>query len=471
MKRATCSLVALLLAAGCGSVAAERELAESGIAALLHERTGHAPGPRPSDDGELVPLARELLGQPLVEETAVRIALLNNRRVAEHLAQLGVHTAERVEASRLANPLLTANAKFFDSGTEVELGITESLLDVFFVGARRRIAESEFEAARLHIAELLVRLVHDVKRAFVEVRVASAQAANARDVLRTAQAAAELMAELHRAGNVIDPDLTTEELALARAQRTSTRAEAALAEARESVNVLLGLWDDAVAWTIEGALPEDPAAGLDLEGVELRALHASLELSAVRAEATAQARRLGMAGWESVLSPGEIGVVAKQEPGESEWGLGPAIGLSLPLFQAGDAPRAAAAAGLEAVRARHVATAVEVRSAARRLRERSRALTEQARSLREIELPKSSRLVRETLRNYNAMQIGVFDVFVARQQEIEVQQGYLETLGAAWTARIDLEELLAGSLNEARLDASSPVSTSHASGTAARRGH
>ena len=80
-------------------------------------------------------------------------------------------------------------------------------------------------------------------------------------------------------------------------------------------------------------------------------------------------------------------------------------------------------------------------------------MADQLRFIQAEELPKSKRLVRETLRNYNAMQIGAFGVFVARQQEIESMQGYVETLRAAWTARIDLEELLAGSFRESRVEA------------------
>lgn len=80
-------------------------------------------------------------------------------------------------------------------------------------------------------------------------------------------------------------------------------------------------------------------------------------------------------------------------------------------------------------------------------------MADQARFIRAEELPKSKRLVRETLRNYNAMQIGAFGVFVARQQEIEAMQNYVKTLREAWTARIDLEELLAGSYRESRVEA------------------
>ncbi len=452
-SRLILGLVLSVSTSSCASIGEKRETATADIAGLMRERTGFEPSALMPHDGSIAEPARQLLAQPLTEEAAIRIALLNNRQVAAAFARLGVGVAELHQAGLLANPVLAANAKFFGGGTEIELGITESLLDVFFVGARKRVAEAEFEATRLHIAERMVGLVYDVRRAFVDIRAAVRLLEVEREVLRAAQASVDLMAELHRAGNVTDPELTSEHLGLARAKLAVARAEAGLVEAREPLNELLGLWGDAVNWTVDAALADDPTEGLDLAHVESRAIQSSLMLARVRSDATAGARRLGLVGWEAVLDPGELGLAAKREVDGGDWGLGPALGFSLPIFDSGAAREAAVTAALEVSLAEHVAGAVRVRSAARRLRERSAALADQARFIRAEELPKSKRLVRETLRNYNAMQIGAFGVFVARQQEIEAMQNYVKTLREAWTARIDLEELLAGSYRESRVEA------------------
>ncbi|MCE9595715.1 MAG: TolC family protein [Planctomycetes bacterium] len=443
----------LTLATGCTSVAERRDRDRADLGRLVHERTGVELGAQVQDDGRIAAEARTLLASPLTEDSAVKIAVLNNRTVRAELAELGVASAELVQAGLLSNPVLSANAKFFDGGTEIEFGIVESFMDVFFVAARKRVGEAELEATKARIARELVGVVHDVRRAFVRVRAARRLLEVEHEVLRAAEASSELMGELHRAGNVTDPKLTAEEVALAREQLAVAQAEAASAEAREPLNVLLGLWGDDVAWTIEGNLADDAAAGLSLDHVEARAIEASLELAELRAEATAEARRVGIVGWEAVLAPGEIGVTAKKEVGSSEWGVGPALGFSLPVFDTGSPRRAVAEAKLEEALARHIARAVEVRSAARRLRERVIALGAQAAFIRDAQLPKATRLVRETLRNYNAMQIGVFEVFAAKEQEIEAARNYVETLRDAWLARLDLEELLAGGLNDERVAA------------------
>lgn len=454
-------LALLLIASGCSNLASQRDRDRSDLNHTVQERVGVELNVAESDDGSIAPEVHELLAGPLTEDAAVKIAVLNNRSVRAELATLGVASAELVQAGLLSNPVLSVEAKFFDGGTEITGGLVESFFDVFFVAARKRVQASRLEATKARIGREIVRLVHDVRRAFVRVRAAQRLVDVEGEIVRAAQASADLMSELHRAGNVIDPLLTADQVALTRAQIAFAQAEAASREAREPLNVLLGLWGDGVSWTIEGVFSDNVTDGLDLARLETRAITASLDLAELRAEATANARRAGIVGWEAVLAPGEVGIAAKREVGSSEWGLGPAIGFSLPVFDSGSSRRAIASAMLEESLARHVARAVEIRSAARRLRERLVAFSDQASFIRDEQLPKVKRLVRETLRNYNAMQIGVFNVFVAKQQEIDAARGYLETLSDAWMARLDLEELLAGSLNVARIN-SEPSASGHA---------
>lgn len=437
----------LALAAGCTSVATRRAHDRAELDETIQQRLHVALVMPELDDGSIAPEARELLQAPLTEDSAVKIAILNNRSIRAELARLGVASADLVQAGLLANPIVSANAKFFAGGTEIELGLVESCFDVFFVAARKRVQESQLAATRAHVARELVGIVHDVRRAFVRVRAAQRLVEVELEIQRAAEASAELMAELHRAGNVTDPQRTAEELALSRAKLAVVRARSELAEAREPLDVLLGLGSDDGSWTVDGTIPDDVASGLDLERLESRAITASLDLAELRAQATAEARRAGIVGWEAVLAPGDVGIVAKEEVGGSDWGLGPALGFSLPVFDAGGTRRAAVESRLEQWRALHVARSVEVRSAARRLRERFSALLEQSRVVHAELLPQSSRFVRETLRNYNAMQIGVFEVLAAKQQEIDAAREGVELLRDAWLARRDLEELLAGRLD------------------------
>ena len=59
-------------------------------------------------------------------------------------------------------------------------------------------------------------------------------------------------------------------------------------------------------------------------------------------------------------------------------------------------------------------------------------------------LPLRERIVRETQLHYNAMQLGVFELLRAREQQIQAALAYVDTLLDYWLARTDLEQLMSG---------------------------
>src|SRR5262249_38269938 len=115
----------------------------------------------PSESTGMSSQAKAILARPLSDESAVKVALLENPAVRESYENLGIARAELIQAGLLSNPVFRANAKFFTSGTEVELGLAQSFLDVFFVPMRRCVAAADQEAAEAAVERDLVRLVYD----------------------------------------------------------------------------------------------------------------------------------------------------------------------------------------------------------------------------------------------------------------------------------------------------------------------
>ncbi len=446
--------VALLgLLSACTSSARIEELTDADVDAVratAAERIGERPPPRADrpDDGSIDAQVREMLGGELDDATAVKIALLNNRVVRERYERLGIARAELVQAGLLRNPVFSGDAKFFDPGTEVEMTLAGSFLELFYRPLRKRIAEAGLESAKAEVARDLVALAFDVRRALLDARAAERLVAARRTALAAAAASHDLMRRLHEAGNVTDPRLTAEALGEARARLDLAAAETAAVESREPLQVLLGLWGGATAWRLGGALPDAVGEGLDLDRAEPRAIAASLDLAAHRGQVEAAAQAAGLARWEGIFPALELGIAAKHEASDGSWGLGPDLSLVVPLFDQGQARRAKEIATLRERIAHHVTLAVRIRSAARTYRERVVSLGDRARYLRETYVPLREKLLRETLANYNAMQVGAFEVLLAKQQALDAGREYVETLRLAWTARLDLEELLAGSYRE-----------------------
>jgi cobalt-zinc-cadmium efflux system outer membrane protein len=61
-------------------------------------------------------------------------------------------------------------------------------------------------------------------------------------------------------------------------------------------------------------------------------------------------------------------------------------------------------------------------------------------------LPLREQIVDLTLKNYNYMLTGAFDLIMAKQQEFEAYQKYLEAIRDYWIIRSDMQRSLGGRL-------------------------
>lgn len=388
--------------------------------------------------------AERLLDAPLTDENAVRLAILRNPSVRATLGELGLSRAELVEAGLVRNPVFGADLKSFSGRPELELSLAQPFLDLFLRPLRTCVAAAELEAAEADVARDLVAMTYDVRRALSAARAADRLVELRRDALASAATARELVVRLHDAGNVTDPERTVVEAAEVRARLALLAAEAGAAEARETVAALLGtarLPKGGVA----GPLRDDVGA-LDVADVERRAWAASLDGRAATARVAAADRGQRLAWRQGGLALFDLGVVGKREASDGAFGAGPSVDVSVPLFDHGEGRAARADATRRVREARLDGLELRVASVARRLRDRLASLVTRTTLLRETYLPLRARFVQETLQRYNAMQIGAFDALAAKQQELDAQREYVETLRRAWDARLDLEQLLAGSL-------------------------
>lgn len=431
------------------------------------------PAPTAAFTSELPADVVALLRAPLDDAGLVRVAMLNNHRVQALAAKLGVARADLVQAARVRNPVLDADARFlFDGGTDLELGLMQPLFDLFWQPLRAAAGAHRYAAAKALLTDDLLQLVFAVRRAAVDARAAARLVALHRDDVVAAGAAHDLQLTLHAAGNV-----TAEAVALARAGESRARldlaaAELAAVEAREALQRLLGLWGAATEWTLAGELADDALAGVDLAHAERRAVERSLALAAQRAALDALAQDVDQRTWQQWFADGELGISALREPG-GDWGLGPRLGLELPLLDGGGARTQRAAALLRSGLHDEVQLAVEIRSAARTLRARAEQLAARARFLRDEHLVAREAALRGTVQQYNAMQVGAFDVLRHRQLQLAEQREQVELLRRAHLARLDVQQLFAGSLPPGTFTA--PAATGHGSGSAtttpAERGH
>lgn len=437
--------------AGCRSAS---EGSPAGDVAHVREdvvrRTGAVHVASGGDETAVRAACLDLLSRPLTEENAVKVALLDNASVRAAYERLGIARADLLQAGLLSNPVFSASAKVFSAGAELELGLAQSFVEIFFVPQRRRVAAADLCAAQAEVARELVRLVYDVRRGLVTLRAAEEVVDVRREAFAALSAARDLMEKLYEAGNVREADLLVEQVGAARAQLDLDAATVTARDAREAMNGLLGGRAARATWTAEGALPVLPPEHAR-DGLEATAVAASLDLLESKARIHSALASAGLARSSGQLPELDLGVVGKREP-DGAWGFGPEISTAIPIFDTGAAKVLAASAMARQRIAEHEHLSVQIGTAARRLSDRATALRGREAYVRETYLPLRRRLVEETMRAFNAMQIGAFDVIDAKEGEADARREHVETRAAAWIAALDLAELLAGSLNRDRVE-------------------
>ncbi|MDH3640257.1 MAG: TolC family protein, partial [Gammaproteobacteria bacterium] len=138
----------------------------------------------------------------------------------------------------------------------------------------------------------------------------------------------------------------------------------------------------------------------------------------------------------------EAGFIVERDDGEYEDGF--SVGFPLPIFDAGQARVAADVSNLRRWRQQYAAQAIAVRAEARVRRAALGMARSRAEHLKTVLLPLSQRMVNETMLEYNAMQLGVFQLLRVQERQIDLGRRYIQTLRDYWMARSELEQLLDG---------------------------
>lgn len=431
----TLPLGAVLLLAGCASLPADRGLSE--VRGMVKDRGGLGIADPAAETRTEV---STLLAEPLTAERAVAVALLRSPTLRREYAQLGLAQSDVLEASRLSNPTLSVSvlsSNVAGDRNQVGYGLVQNFTDLLFLSAKGRIARGDLARVKQEVAGRILELTSDVRQAYY--RAASAgQVAQMREVVaHAAETSGELAKRFHDAGNINELEWKREQAAGTQARLDADAAKAEAAAASLELNALLGLRASEMTWSLDAALPLPVADETPVEELQKLALERRLDLAAKRAEVAqvADVRSLaGRLGWLGVV---EVGIEGERETDGTRL-LGPTFSLQLPIFNQGQASIAridamsdlvqAELAGLEAEVGISVATAYQTMLAARARADRH---------LRDL-IPQREAIVARTQELQNFMIVGPFELLVAKQEEYDAYQSYLEAIRDYWVARAEL---------------------------------
>jgi cobalt-zinc-cadmium efflux system outer membrane protein len=449
----TCAvLAASLLLTGCVSV--PKEAGFGAVQQTVMDRTGMQIHWNQGTDADraVADAIRSTLAQELSIDGAVQVALLNNQNLQATYEELQIAQAELVEAGLLRNPMLGAEVRFPKyQALPFDIDMSQSFIDLLTLSLRKRAAGAAFEAAKLRVTNEIIATAAELKGAFYRAQGAEQLVEMRRSIVTATEASFDAAQRLHDAGNITDLMLANERALHEQARIDLAKAERDALDTREELSARMGVWGADTAWTISPRLPELPAAEIDMTHLESLAVAHRADLGAAEREVAVAGQRLGLTRSTALVGDLSVGGHLSKETDGAQ-SVGPSVQVALPVFNQGQPALAAAEARFRQSQRRYWALAVQVRGEVRRARNNMTAARDLAEYYRLVIVPLRHQIVQQNQLQFNAMQIGVFELLQSKQAEIDAGREYVEALKDYWTARAELERAVGG-----RLDASVPT--------------
>jgi outer membrane protein TolC len=389
-----------------------------------------------------------LLKRSLTADSAVQIALLNNRGLQVAYNELGIAEAIKVQQSLPPNPQLSVTRITGSIETEIERQIVASILALATLPVRSEIAAERFHQAQLVAALETLRVAAEARRAFYRAVAAQETAGLFAQANEAAETMTQLAKRLGETGAMNKLDQARQQafhsdvaVRLAGAQQRASRE-------RERLVRALGLWGNDLKFTLPKSLPALPKRPLALPAVEQQAIRRRVDLQIARIELDTLAKAYGLTNatrFINVLDAGYADKITKdKETGQTIRDRGFTVSFEVPLFDFGEARvREAEQTYMQAVN-RLAQNAVNVRSEAREAYRNYRSSYDIASYYQRDVLPLRKIISDEMMLQYGAMQVDVFTLLLEAQQKLNVNAAAADAFRDFWLASTDLSAAMTG---------------------------
>lgn len=446
--RRACAVAGVLLLAGCASVNIDHAVQETNRVTpgftqgkLDLARTQQQAQARQH-------LSEQLLARPLGMNDAVQLALANSPALQVLIAQRWADMAAADQAGRIANPLFTFERTRL--GDELELGrlLSIGLLDLLTLPQRRVISRNQVAQANVQLSIDVVDQVSQVRQAWVRAVAAQQALGYAEQVNAAAEASAELARRMQQVGNFTKLQRARQHVFYADSAARLASVQNAATAAREELIRLLGLDDiQAVQLKLAARLPDLPKEPRAPAEITAAAMQQRLDVQLARLQLDVAGKAQGLSLLNNLVDV-ELGVrhdtVFDKGTGERANRNGYELGVRLPIFDWGDAQRAAMNAQSLAAANRYDSLARSASSHLRQSYSAYRTAYDLARHYRDEIVPLRKTMAEENVLRYNGMLIGVFELLADTRDQIASVTAAIDALQQFWLADAGLSSTLIG---------------------------
>lgn len=362
-------------------------------------------------------------------DTAVQVALLNNKGLQASYANVGLSAAEAWQQSTPENPVISLGilgigAPELGAYRAIEGLIRANILDATTRKQRRAIADANFRQAQLEAVNDTLALANQTRQAWVNAVSAFETVSYLKRAKATSDAGSELARRLGETGALNRAGQAREQAFNAELAGQLARARLDATMAKEELTRLMGLWGTEVNYFVPDALPALPRSIGRVTGVEAKALRNRVDLRVAKLGLEAQAKAFGLTDQTRIVSDLEIvggfELEREAEDGETESETTPQVEIefAIPIYDTGKARMRKAE--LMYLQSANVLAekAVDVRSEARGAEAAYHASYKIARHYRDVLVPLRTTVEEEGLLSYNGMITNTFELLTDVRQKL-----------------------------------------------------
>jgi len=395
-------------------------------------------------------------GKTISVETAVQVALLNNKGLQAAYADVGLSAAEAWQQSIPENPIVSIGilgigAAELGAYRAIEGMIATNILDAQTRKQRVALADVNFRAVQAKAVSDTLALANQTRIAWIDAVAAFETVGYLKRALETSDAGSELARKLGETGALNRAGQAREQAFNAELAGQLAKARLNAARAKEDLTRLMGLWGDDVNYYVPDALPALPRSVGRITNLEAKALNHRVDLRVAKLGLEAQAAAFGLtdktrlvtdleliAGFETEREAREDGGISTATTPQVE------LEFAIPIYDTGKARmRTAELSYLQAANAL-AEKAVNVRSEARGAEGAYHASYKIARHYRDVLVPLRATVEEEGLLSYNGMITNTFELLTDVRERLSAELEGANAKRDFYIAQADLTAAIYG---------------------------
>ena len=444
------ALVALssVSVAGCAQFSPDGGM--SVVAAAVQQETGKAVAPiRTQDEADAArATVDKLLKRGLTVDSAVQIALLNNRGLQASFNELAFAEARRIGDSLPPNPSISLSRMSGSFEIEIERRVVAEVIGLATLPFRSELAAARFRQAQLRAILETLRIAAETRRAYYRAVAGREQVNFLTQAQEAAEATTKFAARLGETGAMNKLDQARELVFYAELSGQLATARQRATSDREALIRHLGLWGEGLEFKLPSALPPLPKKVQSLAHIEVEAIRRRVDLQMGRMELDVLSKSYGLTQATRVVSFLDAGyaekVLKEKATGERSKERGFEIDLEIPIFDFGEVRVREAEATYMAGVNRLLELAINIRSEARDSYRVYRSTYDIANHYAREVLPLRKIITDESQLRYNGMLIDVFTLLNEARQRIVATTAAIDAKREFWLASTNLGTAITG---------------------------